>query len=59
MSICKPTEDYDGFHRNGEGDEVLFVHHGSGVVETISEQSMKRLRKYRWPGDVGELHSLL
>ena len=29
------------------------------VVETISEQSMKRLRKYRWPGDVGELHSLI
>ena len=35
VSICKPTEAYDGFHRNGEGDEVLFVHHGSGVVETI------------------------
>ena len=29
------------------------------VVETISEQSMKRLRKYRWPGDVGELQSLI
>ena len=29
------------------------------VVETISEQSMKRLRRYRWPGDVGELQSLI
>jgi DNA-binding NtrC family response regulator len=29
------------------------------VVETISDQSMKRLRKYRWPGDVGELHSVI
>jgi eukaryotic-like serine/threonine-protein kinase len=29
------------------------------VVETISEQSMKRLRKYRWPGDVNELQSLI
>ena len=29
------------------------------VVETISEQSLKRLRKYRWPGDVGELQSLI
>jgi len=29
------------------------------VVETISEESMKRLRKYRWPGDVDELQSLL
>jgi len=35
VSVCKPTESYDGFHRNGEGDEVLFIHHGSGVVETI------------------------
>ena len=29
------------------------------VVERISEASMKRLRKYRWPGDVGELQSLI
>ncbi len=24
-----------GFYRNGEGDEVVFVHRGSGVVRTI------------------------
>ncbi len=35
VSIAKPTQDLDGFYRNGEGDEVLFVHHGTGVVETI------------------------
>jgi DNA-binding NtrC family response regulator len=29
------------------------------VVETISEQSMKRLRRYRWPGDVAELQSVI
>jgi eukaryotic-like serine/threonine-protein kinase len=29
------------------------------VVETISDESMKRLCKYRCPGDVGELQSLL
>ena len=29
------------------------------VVETISEPSMKRLRRYRWPGDVSELQSLI
>ena len=29
------------------------------VVERISEASMKRLRKYRWPGGVGELQSLI
>jgi serine/threonine-protein kinase len=29
------------------------------VVETISDQSTKRLRKYRWPGDVRELRSVI
>jgi DNA-binding NtrC family response regulator len=29
------------------------------VVETIGAESMKRLRKYRWPGDLSELQSLL
>ncbi len=35
IAICKPVEELDAFYRNGEGDEVLFVHEGSGVVETI------------------------
>ena len=35
VSICKPTEEQEGFYRNGEGDEVVFVHHGSGVLRTI------------------------
>src|SRR5215218_812139 len=35
VSLCKPTEDREGFYRNGEGDEVLFIHHGTGAVETI------------------------
>lgn len=35
VSICKPTQERAGFYRNGEGDEVLFVHHGSGVLETV------------------------
>ncbi len=29
------------------------------VVEGISDDSMKRLRKYRWPGDVRELQSVV
>jgi DNA-binding NtrC family response regulator len=29
------------------------------VVETISAESLTRLRKYRWPGDVGELQSVV
>jgi homogentisate 1,2-dioxygenase len=35
ISLCRPTEAMDGFYRNGEGDEVIFVHEGSGTVETI------------------------
>src|SRR2546429_484215 len=34
ISICRPTEVMDAFFRNGEGDEVIFVHEGSGTVET-------------------------
>src|SRR3954451_22719775 len=32
VSIAKPTEAMAGFHRNGEGDEVVYVHRGSGKL---------------------------
>jgi homogentisate 1,2-dioxygenase len=35
MGIAKPTEELDAYYRNGEGDEVLFIHEGSGELETI------------------------
>ncbi len=35
LAICRPAEERDGFYRNGEGDEVIFVHEGRGVFETI------------------------
>jgi len=35
MGIAKPVAEADCFYRNGEGDEVLFVHEGSGEVETV------------------------
>ena len=35
ISLCRPTERMDYFYRNGEGDEVVFVHEGSGTLETI------------------------
>jgi homogentisate 1,2-dioxygenase len=35
ISLARPTEGMDGFYRNGEGDEVIFVHEGSGTLETI------------------------
>jgi homogentisate 1,2-dioxygenase len=33
--LCKPTEPFPGFYRNGEGDEVIYVHRGGGVLRTV------------------------
>lgn len=33
--FCRPRETHEGYYRNGEGDEVIFVHQGGGVAETI------------------------
>jgi homogentisate 1,2-dioxygenase len=35
IGICMPTEPMDYFFRNGDGDEILFVHEGVGRVETV------------------------
>jgi homogentisate 1,2-dioxygenase len=35
ISLCRPKEQMDYFFRNGEGDEVVFVHEGKGTLETI------------------------
>jgi homogentisate 1,2-dioxygenase len=35
MGLCKPVAEADCFYRNGEGDEVLFVHEGAGELETV------------------------
>jgi homogentisate 1,2-dioxygenase len=35
MGIAKPVEEIDAYYRNGEGDEVLFIHEGSGELETV------------------------
>ena len=35
ISLCRPDEEMDYFFRNGEGDEVVFVHEGSGTLETV------------------------
>jgi homogentisate 1,2-dioxygenase len=35
ISLCRPAEtEMDYFFRNGERDEVIFVHEGSGMLET-------------------------
>lgn len=35
IGVIQPTKEMDYFYRNSDGDEVLFVHSGSGKVETI------------------------
>jgi homogentisate 1,2-dioxygenase len=35
ISLCRPTEAMESFFRNGEGDEVVFVHEGAGTLETV------------------------
>jgi homogentisate 1,2-dioxygenase len=42
ISLCRPTERMHYFFRNGEGDEVVFVHEGTGVLETIFGESRTR-----------------
>lgn len=34
LSVARPTEQMDYFYRNAQGDELLFVHEGKGVLET-------------------------
>lgn len=46
VSVCKPTEPLDGFYRNGEGDEVIYVHRGSGVLRTSFGRVAFRERDY-------------
>lgn len=34
VRVCKPTEPQAAFYRDGEGDELVYVHRGSGKVRT-------------------------
>jgi homogentisate 1,2-dioxygenase len=64
IGLCRPEEEQDYFFRNGEGDEVLFVHEGSGELETTfgtlhySEGDyivIPRGTTYRFRNSVGQL----
>ena len=47
VSVAKsPTEPLGGYYRNGEGDEVLYVHRGSGVLRTVFGRVPFRERDY-------------
>jgi homogentisate 1,2-dioxygenase len=34
MGICNPIEQMNYFYKNGEGDELIFVHEGNGTLES-------------------------
>ena len=46
VSVCKPVEPLDGFYRNGEGDEVIYVHRGGGVLRTVFGRVAFREKDY-------------
>ena len=46
IAVARPTESQEYFYRNGEGDEVIFVHEGSGEVETAFGTLSYRPRDY-------------
>jgi homogentisate 1,2-dioxygenase len=46
VSVCKPTEELERFYRNGEGDEVIYVHRGRGVLRTVFGRVEFRERDY-------------
>jgi homogentisate 1,2-dioxygenase len=35
MAICNPAEPMTYHYKNGQGDECLFIHHGSGTCRTM------------------------
>jgi homogentisate 1,2-dioxygenase len=35
IALCVPEREMDGFYRNGEADEAIFVHEGQGTLETM------------------------
>jgi homogentisate 1,2-dioxygenase len=46
IGVCRPTEEQAYFFRDGEGDEVIFVHEGSGRLETTFGSLSYRPRDY-------------
>ena len=46
VQVAKPVEELPGFYRNGEGDEVIYVHRGSGVLRTTFGRVPFRERDY-------------
>ena len=35
IALCRPAEPMDYFYKNADGDDLLFIHRGSGRLETL------------------------
>ncbi len=46
MSVAPVTERMEYFYRNVGGDELLFVHHGEGILETLFGELAYRANDY-------------
>jgi homogentisate 1,2-dioxygenase len=46
MGICRPEREAEAFYRNGEGDELVFVHEGSGTLESVFGRAPFRAHDY-------------
>jgi homogentisate 1,2-dioxygenase len=46
IALCVPAEPAEAFYRNGEGDELIFVHEGEGVLESIFGEVPYRQHDY-------------
>ena len=46
VSVAKPVEPLNGLYRNGEGDELLYIHRGGGVLRSVFGRVPFRERDY-------------
>ena len=50
ISLCRPTEQMEYFFRNGEGDEVIFVHEGTRHArDDLRRRPVQGRRLHRHP----------
>jgi homogentisate 1,2-dioxygenase len=46
VSVAKPVDPLEGFYRNGEGDELVYIHRGGGVLRSVFGRVPFRERDY-------------
>lgn len=68
VSTCEPVESVDWHYRNAMADELIFIHHGSGMLESMFGDLAVRAGDYvviprgvihRWRWDAGRVKLLI